>query len=251
MLSQYLRTVLGPKFRLMTANDGESGIQAAIEHVPDLILSDVMMPGKDGFEVCRSLKKDFRTCHIPIVLLTARADMGSRIIGLEQGADAYLTKPFNKRELLACLQNLFAQREKLRIKYAGQSEDKEVSHIVSMDELFLKNANSILEKRFADETFSIEELYHDLGISRVQLHRKLMALTGQSASHFIRNYRLEKAKELLLNTSKSVAEIAFETGFSDANYFSRVVAQAFGLPPTDMRKGKSPTASTASFQSFL
>jgi signal transduction histidine kinase/DNA-binding response OmpR family regulator len=245
-LSQYLRTVLGPKFRLMTANDGESGIQAAIEHVPDLILSDVMMPGKDGFEVCRTLKKDFRTCHIPIVLLTARADMGSRIIGLEQGADAYLTKPFNKRELLACLQNLFAQREKLRIKYAGQSENKEMPHTVGMDELFLKNANSILEKRFADEAFSIEELYHGLGISRVQLHRKLMALTGHSASHFIRSYRLEKAKELLLNTSKSVAEVAFETGFSDANYFSRVFAQEFGLPPTDMRKGKSTTASKES-----
>ncbi|MBK8564486.1 MAG: helix-turn-helix domain-containing protein [Saprospiraceae bacterium] len=236
-LSQYLKTVLGPKFRLLTANDGEKGIQLAIEQVPDLILSDVMMPGKDGFEVCRTLKKDFRTCHIPIVLLTARADTASRIMGLEQGADAYLTKPFNKRELLVCLRNLFAQREKLRIKYSNHAEENGTPHTAGLDEVFLKNAQSLLEKNFADESFGIEELYHSLGISRVQLHRKLMALTGQSASHFIRNFRLEKAKELLLTTTKSVSEIAYETGFSDANYFSRVFAQEFGLPPSDVRKG--------------
>ncbi len=229
--------VLGPKFRLLIANDGEEGIQRAIEQVPDLILSDVMMPKKDGFEVCRTLKKDFRTCHIPIVLLTARADSASRIIGLEQGADAYLTKPFNKRELLVCLRNLFVQREKMRIKYSSNAKEAEAPHTNGLDELFLKNAKAILGQNFGNEAFGIEELYRALDISRVQLHRKLMALTGQSASHFIRSFRLEKARELLLNTTKSVSEIAYETGFSDANYFSRVFVHEFGVPPSDIRKG--------------
>lgn len=241
-LSQYLRLVLGHKFRLHFANNGEEGIRLAVEHVPDLILSDVMMPVKDGFEVCRTLKKDFRTSHIPVVLLTARADSASRITGLEQGADAYLTKPFNKRELLACLRNLFVQREKLRIRYTIHATDQVPEHTDGLDEIFLKNAHAVLEKNFAEEAFGIEGLYTALGISRVQLHRKLMALTGQSASHFIRTYRLEKASELLRTTTKSVSEIAYETGFSDANYFSRVFAQEYGFPPTDLRKSTANMA---------
>ena len=237
-LSQYLRLILGPKFHLLTASNGEEGIRQAIEHVPDLILSDVMMPVKDGFEVCRTLKKDFRTCHIPVVLLTARADTASRITGLEQGADAYLTKPFNQRELFACLRNLFVQREKLRIKYSALPNVSEPAATPGLDEIFLSNVRSQLEKNYRNEAFNIEDLYAALGISRVQLHRKLTALTGQSTSHFIRSFRLEKARELLATTLKSVAEIAFETGFSDPNYFSRVFAQEYGMPPTDLRKGQ-------------
>lgn len=241
-LSQYLQLVLGPKFQLLTATNGEEGIEMAIEHVPDLILSDVMMPVKDGFVVCHTLKKDFRTCHIPIVLLTARADTASRITGLEQGADAYLTKPFNQRELFACLRNLFIQREKLRIKYAAQPTDGEPAPTPGMDELFLLKVRSILEENYADENFGIENLYTALGISRVQLHRKLTALTGQSASQYIRSFRLEKARELLTTTLQSVSEIAFETGFTDPNYFSRVFAQEYGMPPSDLRKGQENKA---------
>lgn len=241
-LSQYLRIILGPKFHLLTASNGEEGIRQAIEQVPDLILSDVMMPVKDGFELCRTLKKDFRTCHIPIVLLTARADTASRIAGLEQGADAYLTKPFNQRELFACLRNLFVQREKLRIKYAALPNVSEPAPTPGLNEMFLSNVRSHLEKNYRNEAFNIENLYVALGISRVQLHRKLTALTGQSTSHFIRSFRLEKAKELLATTLKSVAEIAFETGFSDPNYFSRVFAQEYGMPPTDLRKGQERAA---------
>jgi signal transduction histidine kinase/DNA-binding response OmpR family regulator len=235
-LSQYLRLVLGPKFHLLTASNGEEGIQQAIEHVPDLILSDVMMPVKDGFEVCRTLKKDFRTCHIPIVLLTARADTASRITGLEQGADAYLTKPFNQRELLVCLRNLFVQREKLRIKYSSPPAAGEPAATPGLDEIFLSNVRSHLEKNYRNDAFSIEDLYTALGISRVQLHRKLTALTGLSASQFIRSYRLEKARELLLTTMKTIGEIAFETGFADPNYFSRAFAQEYGAPPSELRK---------------
>lgn len=234
---QYLRQVLGKNFRLLAATNGNEGIRQALEQVPDLVLCDVMMPGKDGFEVCRTLKKDFRTCHIPVVFLTARADTSSRIIGLEQGADAYLTKPFNKRELLACLRNLFIQREKVRLKFSSHINGHEPETTDGLDAVFLKNVRAILEKNYADEAFGIEELYRALNISRVQLHRKLMALTGQSASHFIRSFRLEKAKGLLRQTTKSVSEIAYETGFSDANYFSRVFAHEFGMAASDLRKG--------------
>jgi signal transduction histidine kinase/AraC-like DNA-binding protein/ActR/RegA family two-component response regulator len=236
-LSQYIQLVLGQKFRLLSAADGKEGIRLAIEQVPDLVLSDVMMPGMDGFEVCRTLKKDFRTSHIPIVLLTARADTASRITGLEQGSDAYLTKPFNKRELLACLRNLYNQREKLRIRYSLHPDHPVHDPTPGPDGIFMKNVFAILEKNYPDEGFGSEDFCKAMNLSRVQLYRKLMALTGQPASHFLRSFRLEKAKELLCTTTKSVSEIAYETGFSDANYFSRIFAQEFGTPPTGLRKG--------------
>ncbi len=232
----YLSLILASTFNLNIALNGEEGIRKALENVPDIILSDVMMPGIDGFELCGTLKRDFRTSHIPIVLLTARADQASRIAGLEHGADAYLTKPFNKSELIVCLRNLFIEREKLRIKYNIQPlSDKKPSS--GPDELFMAQIHQILEANYASEQFGIKELYTSMGISRVQLHRKLIALTGQPASHVIRNHRLSKAEKLLLNSTKTVAEIAYETGFSDPNYFSRVFALEFGYPPTELRKG--------------
>ena len=232
---RYLSIILGNTFFLNVAVNGEEGIRKATEDVPDLILSDVMMSGIDGFELCSTLKQNFRTSHIPIVLLTARADQASRVEGLEHGADAYLTKPFNKKELLACLRNLFIQREKLRIRYSARQthEDRPANN---PDELFLHRIYNILETNYQSEQFGIGDLYTAMGISRVQLHRKLIALTGQPASHVIRNFRLAKAKQQLLNTSKTIAEIAFHTGFSDPNYFSRVFAMEYGYPPSELRK---------------
>lgn len=236
-LVHYLQIILGPKFRLLVALNGKEGVEQALEKMPDLILSDVMMPVMDGYELCHILKKDFRTCHIPIVLLTARTDTSSRIKGLEEGADAYLGKPFNKRELLICLGNLFTQREKLRIKYSSGMLDSAQEPTPGLDTLFIQKARAILENHYMEEHFGIEALQQELGISRVQLHRKLIALTGQSASHFIRSFRLNKAKNLLRTTTKSVSEVAYETGFNDANYFSRIFAQEVGYAPSDYRKG--------------
>lgn len=235
-LVHYLQIILGSKFRLLVALNGKEGVEQALEKMPDLILSDVMMPVMDGYELCHVLKNDFRTCHIPIVLLTARTDTSSRIKGLEEGADAYLGKPFNKRELLICLGNLFTQREKLRIKYSNGMLDSEQETTPGLDTLFIQKARAILENHYKEEYFGIEVLQQELGISRVQLHRKLIALTGQSASHFIRNFRLNKAKNLLRTTTKSVSEVAYETGFNDANYFSRIFAQEVGHAPSDYRK---------------
>lgn len=233
----YLIGLLKEDYRIITAGNGIQGIRQAIEHVPDIILSDVMMPGKDGFQVCAELKNDFRTSHIPIVLLTARADTESRIKGLECGADAYLTKPFNKKELKVCLHNLFVQRETLRVKFRKTAFDKATGEDrPELNEKFLSRAVRFLEKNYKNERYGIDNLYSDLGISRVQLHRKLTALTGQSASGFIRNFRLQKARQLLLETNQNISDIAYEVGFGDANYFSKVFNTEYGITATELRK---------------
>ena len=236
-LREYLIRLLGNEYQILTAENGIRGIEEAMEHIPDIILSDVMMPGKDGYQVCRELKNDFRTSHIPIVFLTARADTSSKITGMKQGADAWLTKPFNRKELRICLHNLLVQREMLRLKYSsGIFENKVVEKEKGLNEKFLERVMGHLEKNYQNDRYGIQELHADLGISRVQLHRKLTALTGQSSSEFIRNFRLQKAKKLLLESNRNVSEIAYEVGFRDANYFSKSFIQEFGLNATRLRE---------------
>ena len=236
-LCEYLIGLLKDKYQILTAENGVSGVEKAVTIIPDIILSDVMMPGKDGYQVCKELKNDFRTNHIPIVLLTARADTDSRILGLELGADAYLTKPFDKKELMICLHNLFIQREKLRLKYQSNLYEKfPEEYAGGLSEKFLNRTIRILEQNYVDETFRIEDLYLKLGISRMQLHRKLTALTGQSTSTFMRNFRLHKACRLLPEPDKNVSEIAYAVGFTDANYFTRAFTQEYGITPTEYRR---------------
>jgi signal transduction histidine kinase/DNA-binding response OmpR family regulator len=234
---EYLTGLLKGEYQIVTAVDGISGIEQAIAHIPDIVLSDIMMPGKDGYQVCKELKNDVRTNHIPIVMLTARADTDSRISGIQLGADAYLTKPFDKKELLACLHNLFVQREKLRLKYQARLYEKIPKKTFGIPGAkFLNGVLKILEKNYRNEKFRIEDLYLQLGISRVQLHRKLTALTGQSTSNFVRSFRLHKASKLLLDTEKNVSEIAYEVGFADPNYFTRIFNLEHGINPTEFRK---------------
>jgi signal transduction histidine kinase/CheY-like chemotaxis protein len=236
-LREYLSRLLGNEYQVLTADNGIRGIELATEYIPDIVLSDVMMPGKDGFQVCRELKNDFRTSHIPIVLLTARTDTESRITGLEQGADAYLTKPFNKKELMICLHNLLVQRETLRIKFSSAAFDKTIDgKNTGLNGKFLEKVIAHLELNYQNDWYGIHHLYTDLGISRVQLHRKLKALTGRSASNFIRSFRLQKAKKLLLETEKNVSDIAFEVGIADASYFTQSFVQEHGMAPVELRK---------------
>jgi len=236
-LREYLTRLLENKYQIYSAENGIQGVEQAIEYIPDIIMSDVMMPGKDGYEVCKELKSNFRTNHIPIVLLTARADTDSRITGLDQGADAYLTKPFNKKELMICLHQLLVQRESLRFKFTSSLFNKKVDgESAGLNEKFLNSVNNNLEKNYKNDRYGIHQLCSDLEISRVQLHRKLTALTGQSASNFIRNFRLQKARILLLETNKKVSEIAFEVGISDEKYFSKSFINEYGMPATEMRK---------------
>ena len=236
-LTEFLRALLGGEYQVQTAEDGISGVEKAVAHIPDIILCDVMMPGKDGYQVCRELKNDFRTNHIPVVMLTARADADSRIAGLKCGADAYLTKPFDKKELMACLHQLYVQREKLRLKYQARLyETIPEEHGIAENTRFLNKVLSILEENYQNEHYRIEDLYRHLGISRVQLHRKLTALTGQATSGFIRSFRLHKARKLLMETDRNISEIAYEAGFADPNYFTRAFVKEHGITPKEMRR---------------
>lgn len=233
----YLQNFLHEDFDVKIAFDGERGIELAIEKIPDVIISDIMMPKKDGLEVCRVLKNDFRTNHIPIILLTAKTDVASRIAGLEAGADAYLAKPFNRQELEVELKKLTALRETLKRKFSHSlAQPLPPSPPKGLNERFLYDVQHCLEKHFPDEDFGIKELCSMTGVGRTQLHRKLMALTGQPASHFIRSFRLEKARELLRTTRMTVAEVAYAVGFKDSYYFSRTFSQEFGLSPSEARE---------------
>lgn len=234
---QYLRAVLGEDYETGVAVDGQEGIDMALEHVPDLVISDVMMPKKDGFELCRTLKSDFRTSHIPIILLTAKADMESTISGLEQGADAYMTKPFNSKELRTRIRKLIELRDTLREKYRAMSLSySPINPPSSPDEVFIFKLQKALEAHSADEDFHSGQLCQTMGVSRVQLFRKLKALTGHSASQLVRSFRLNKAREMITQTELNVSEIAFEVGFKDPAYFTRAFTREFGVAPSALRK---------------
>lgn len=236
-LKTYLKRLLGNEYRIFLADNGQMGITEAIRIVPDLIVTDVMMPLKDGFQVCRELKNDFRTSHIPVVMLTARADKDSRLTGIGYGADAYLAKPFNRKELRICLSNLLLRKEILRKKFSDEQSGKiPVGKDGGLDEAFMERVNSCLEKNFRNDMYGIRNLYTDIGISRVQLHRKLIALTGRPASAYIRGFRLQKARQYLIESHKSVTDIAFEVGFTDTSYFSKSFIQEYGINATELRQ---------------
>lgn len=230
-VTQFLITCLEKTYRLSTASNGQEGINKALEQIPDLIVSDVVMPEKDGFEVCGILKLDERTSHIPIILLTARADVESRIAGLKRGADAYLAKPFNETELLARLEKLLALRRSLQERYAASR----LPYSPPPDP-FLQKVRRIIENNLADPDFGILQLCRATGRSRAQLFRKIKALTGKSTSLFIRTVRLQKARELLITTNLNISEVAYEVGFKDLSYFSRTFSKEFGVAPSATRR---------------
>ncbi|MCB9337428.1 MAG: response regulator [Lewinellaceae bacterium] len=235
----YITAFLENRYRVMTANDGGEGIRMATEHVPDLIISDVMMPVKDGFELCDTLKNDERTSHIPIILLTAKADFESKMSGLRKGADVYLTKPFEQEELLVRLEQLLALRKKLQERYqhAAQTSPVPSPEEFDLEDAFVQKLRQLVMDNISEEDFGIDQLCRGLGVSRTQLHNKVKALTNQSTSEFVRMVRLHKAKELLRTTNLNVSEVGYEVGFSNPAYFSRIYSEAFGEPPGTARKG--------------
>ncbi|MEM6964976.1 MAG: ATP-binding protein [Bacteroidota bacterium] len=229
----YLKTILAPLYNLRIATNGKIGVETATEVIPDIIISDVMMPIMDGFEVCNLLKNDERTSHIPIILLTARNEIQSKLEGLERGADAYLSKPFNKKELLIRLEKLVTLRKKLQARWAGfevlpPSEEK----AVQIEDAFLQKLRQAVEDNLDDPSFGIPQLCKAVHLSRMQVHRKLKALSGQTTSHFIRLIRLQKAKSLMRSTDLNISEIAYDVGFNDPNYFSRTFAKEYGKSPS-------------------
>lgn len=230
----YLQTCLQAKFQLEIAYNGAEGIEKALEQVPDLIISDVMMPEKDGYELCATLKQDTRTSHIPIILLTAKGDLNSKLEGLQQGADAYLPKPFQEEELLVRMEQMIQLRKRLREKYSDPGKKHETS-IDDVETQFLGRLQKIVLTNIDSENFGIKELCRAMHLSRTQLHRKLKSLTGKSTSIVIREIRLQKAKELLIMTDLSISEVAYEVGFTNSSYFTQMFVDTYGVPPSDFK----------------
>lgn len=246
----YLVTCVSSRYQVLQAHNGQEGIEMALEHTPDLIVSDVMMPEKDGFELCQTLKSDERSSHIPIVLLTAKASVESRIAGLSRGADAYLSKPFHHEELLLTLNNLLQTRQMmqewlraswLRTQAAPQPTPPnsalapETRAALEAEDVFVQKIRRYVEDHLSNPNLSVEELSRAMTMSYQNLHRKMTALTNRSPVQFVRTVRLQKALSLLQNTRQPIGDIAFLVGFEDPKYFSRVFTEEFGKPPSAMR----------------
>jgi YesN/AraC family two-component response regulator len=204
----------------------------AKELIPDLIISDVMMPEMDGYQLCEKIKTDELTSHIPVILLTAKADRQSKLTGLETGADDYLSKPFDGEELQLIVRNRIEERRKMRERFSREItlEPRSIS-ITSLDEQFLTKVLAIIEDRMDDESFSIEELSQQAGYSQMQFYRKIKALSGQTPSHFLRTVRLKRAATLLQQKSDHVTQIAYSVGFSSLSYFNKCFKDQFGITP--------------------
>ncbi len=236
-VTEYIISCLGQDYSLQTARNGKEGVEKALESVPDVILCDVMMPEMDGFEACRILKSERSTSHIPIILLTAKATQEDKVAGLSQGADAYLTKPFNKEELLVRLKNLAAISQRLRERLADATTGEEqASEQEQREAAFLQELHEIVETNIGDESFGTNRLCRAAAMSRTQLHRKLKALTGQATASFIRSIRLRKAKALLETTDLPIGDIAVQVGYKDFSHFSRSFGKEFGVLPSEVRK---------------
>ena len=232
-----IRYTLQQAYRIEEAADGDEGITRARKLQPALIISDVMMPGRDGFALCEALKTDVVTSHIPIILLTAKASADARITGLDTGADDYLTKPFNDRELLARVRNLIESRRILRQRYAQSIELKPEEVTTNpVDTQFLQRAMEIVEERMSDETFKVADFARDLQMSSASLNRKLRSLLDQSTNQFIQSVRLQRAADLLAQKGQTVGEVADLTGFSSSAYFIRVFREKYGVTPGSVMK---------------
>lgn len=235
-MRRYLRTLLTGKYYVVEAADGESGLLVGRDTVPDLIVSDVMMPVMDGLQFCRKVKDDPMTSHIPVILLTARSTESQQVEGFGSGADAYMTKPFSANLLLARIDNLLKNRAHLRHLFDGKSqEETEEQKLTSPDREFISRFKSAVLKHLSENNLKMEDLGAEMGISRIQLYRKVKALTGFSPADLLKQMRLQKALSLLKHSSLSVSEIAYNTGFSSPGYFSTCFKKQYDKYPTDIR----------------
>jgi YesN/AraC family two-component response regulator len=232
---EYLETILKKTYKVELASNGKIGIEKARKTIPDIILSDVMMPQMDGFEMLEMLKTDIRTDHIPVVILTARGDFDSKLIGLEFGADHYLVKPFNEKELLLKLNNLLELRRKMQKHFGGipfQLQHENTQY--KPETVFIKKINALIEAEMGNEDFGVKNICILMNMSRAQLYRKFSAITNNSIGRYLRSYRLYKAKSLLEKQGKNVTEVAFETGFKNLSHFSTCFHEEFGYAPNKL-----------------
>ena len=231
-MRHYIRSILENHYQVREAENGKEGILRAQEWMPDLIISDVMMPEMDGFRLCERIKIHELTSHIPVILLTAKADRQSKLTGLETGADDYLAKPFDAQELQLIVRNRIEERRKMRERFGKEIilEPNQIS-ITSLDEKFLRKVLDIIEEHMADEDFTIEDLSKEAGYSQVQFYRKLKALSDQSPSQFLRTIRLKRAAAMLQQKSDTISQIAYGVGFNNLSYFNKCFKEQFGMTP--------------------
>ncbi|MBQ1484838.1 MAG: response regulator, partial [Muribaculaceae bacterium] len=239
----YLRSILQGQYRLLEAEDGQRGLELAREQVPDLIVSDVMMPVMNGLEFCQQVKKDGISSHIPVILLTARALEKHQIEGYESGADAYITKPFSPELLLARIDNLLQSRHQLKDLWSVKPATEPATPATAaasvptpIEDAFISRFKKIVEERLSTSDLSVEDLAADMGLSRVQLYRKVKALTGNTPVDLLRKARLAQAQRLLQVSTLSVSEIAYQVGFASPSYFTKCYKDEFGTVPGEARK---------------
>jgi DNA-binding response OmpR family regulator len=236
----YLYSVLSTEYEIEVAQNGQIGLDKALKLIPDLVISDVMMPVMDGFEFCNKLKKDLRTSHIPVIILSAKSDTTSKLIGLETGADAYLSKPFIPKELNIRIKQLIDLRKSLQNRYKAITTSPyfaktDVISPLNIEDNFMKKVHQKFILHISDEEYGIAQLCQSLAMSRSQLYRKFAALTNTTVHNYIRRLRLSKAQELLKSTELNVSEIAYDTGFKNISHFSRVYSEEFGIAPSKER----------------
>ncbi len=232
----FIKSIFIGEFAVFEAKNGQEGLELALEEIPDIIISDVMMPVMDGISLCRELKNNEKTSHIPVIMLTARTSFIYRSEGFENEADDYITKPFNANLLKVRTINLINSRKKLRKLFARQDqltlEPTQVT-LTSSDETFIRKALESIEKNMSNSEYGVEDLGNDVGFSRMQLYRKLKAMTGMSANEFIRSIRLKRAAQLIAQNELTIAEVTYQVGFSDLQYFRKSFKKQFGCNPSD------------------
>jgi YesN/AraC family two-component response regulator len=229
----YLRQELADKYHIEEAADGETGLAKAHHLMPDLIIMDIMMPGMNGMELCRILKSDSGTCHIPVIILTAQEDFEHQMESLESGADSFIPKPFNTKYLQVSIEKLIELRRKMKDRFGKSIRmDAQEVTLTSMDERLLQKAIDYVRTNIENPELSVEIMSKELGLSRTHLHRKLKALTGQSPVEFIKMIRMKQAA-YLLNTGKlSVSEVGYRVGYNTPSYFSSSFNAHFGMSPS-------------------
>lgn len=238
-LRMYLKSILQDHYNVYTANNGLEGLELIQEEIPDVIISDIVMPEIDGIELCKRVKENFDTSHIPVILLTAKSFNDQIVEGVKSGADVYLTKPFSSDVLIVNINNLISNREKLRLIFQNENilEPSRIT-VTSIDEKFILKLKQAVEENIQDQQLTLESLATQLGVSRAQLFRKVKALTGLTPNNFIKSIRIKFAAELLKDERFQMSEVAFLSGFKEASYFSRVFKEAYGCSPKEYKNSQ-------------
>jgi YesN/AraC family two-component response regulator len=240
-LRNFLEDKLKPAFGIIAAADGTRGMQEAFERVPDVIICDIMLPDTDGLKVTTALKADLRTSHIPVILLTAKSTAEQQIEGMQTRADLYLTKPFNLQVLTENIRSLLANRATLRNHYSGEvMPDPKVGALSALDKKFVNDFRAAIEAKLGDAALTVDSLSRDMGLSRIQLYRKVKALLGSTVNDYIQTVRLHKACHQLQQPGVTITEVAYGVGYSSPAYFATAFKARYGLSPSEYRNQKFP-----------